>query len=367
MIGRDDISLCAIFRNEERLLPSFLERHASLFGEIVLVDTGSTDRSGEIVGAHGLPHHHFPWTGSFSQARNYSLGLAGRPFICVLDIDEVLLPGDLDQALGLLGAGAGDGLSLRQINLGFCPPTFERFPASGLPAPFCTLAAEYSVSRLIRIFRNDPRVRFEGVVHEIVGNSLHAAGFRSQITDIPVYHLGWLDCSRTAAEQEEKVGRYRAMIRRAYAEDPSVHNGYYLLTTAESAGERLRMAYELVRRYPAEKDFAIALARSAAESGQWPRALEYARRGLDRFPDSTSLSLLRIQALNQCGWPQEALAAIDRLGADSAETSDFLIEKVRALLLLGRRQQALDIVRDQADRFPADSLTTLQKLTRESK
>ena len=237
-----DISLCVIYRDEAELLPSFLDRHADLFGELIMVDTGSRDRSNELVRSRKIPVHSFPWTGHFSEARNFSLEQASRPWICVLDIDEVLLPKDLDRIIGELQRGDVGGLSLCQINLGHQPVNAEWFTSDSLPLPFSEMASGYTISRLIRIFCNDRRVRFQGAIHEVIGHSLHAAGYRSRRTDIPIYHFGWTEQARDSSRQNEKMQRYAEIIRQAFSADPSVQNGYYMLTVLTDPTERLRLA-----------------------------------------------------------------------------------------------------------------------------
>jgi glycosyltransferase involved in cell wall biosynthesis len=362
MIRSADIALCAIYRNEERLLPAFLERHAPLFGELVLVDTGSTDRSVEIVKDHGQAHHYFPWTDHFSRARNRSLELAQKPWICVLDIDEVLLPQDMEQALSLLNESPTNGLSLCQINLGFEPVMDDWRETTRLPEPFRSLAPGYSVSRLIRLFCNDPRVRFQGVIHETVGESLHAAGLMTRITDIPIYHLGWALTERSPEEQMAKRSRYRAIIREAFKSEPTVQNGYYLLASQDSAGERLRIAYDLTRRFPEILDFTIMMAQCAVELGEWPRARDYIRRGLTRFPASETLRLLELKALNRCGRPEEALARLKFFDGRLSRHPDALMEQTKALILLGRVAEARKNLSEMADGQKPGLLAALEKM-----
>lgn len=362
MIKPADISLCAIYRNEEKLLPDFLDHHQGLFGELVLLDTGSRDRSVEIVTKRGLAHHSFPWNDHFSQARNHGLSLARKPYICVLDIDEVLLPSGLEQAADLLTPGETDGLSLCQINLGLQPQSGESFDSGRLPTPFHLMADRYSISRLIRIFPRNPRVRFQGAIHEIVGESLHAAGYRSKITDIPIYHLGWALNSRSPEEQAAKQTRYQAIIRKAFTEEPTVQNGYYLLTTVYSPAERLRLTYDLTRRFPDIQDFAVMMAQCAVEMEEWPRALDYIRRGQMRFPDSDTLHLLELQVLNQMGRPEETLVRLNKHREHLQHHPKARIEDIKALIMLGRRDEARRQLTSHADSLDPEIRLALEKL-----
>ena len=70
---RADISLCMIVRDEERVIGECLRSAQPFFREMVVVDTGSTDRTKEIAREMGARVFDFPWTDSFSEARNESL------------------------------------------------------------------------------------------------------------------------------------------------------------------------------------------------------------------------------------------------------------------------------------------------------
>ncbi len=69
----DRLSLCMILRDEEELLPRFLEHARGLWDELVAVDTGSTDRTPRLLAEAGAKVLHRPWTGDFSAARKASL------------------------------------------------------------------------------------------------------------------------------------------------------------------------------------------------------------------------------------------------------------------------------------------------------
>ena len=76
---RPKVSLTMIVRDEEDNLPACLDSAAGLFDEVVVVDTGSTDRTREIALAHGAKVFEFPWVDSFSAARNTEEKSVTRP------------------------------------------------------------------------------------------------------------------------------------------------------------------------------------------------------------------------------------------------------------------------------------------------
>lgn len=84
------VSLCMIVKNEEAVLSRCLDSIADLMDEIIIVDTGSHDRTKEIAAKYTKNIYDFKWTGSFSDARNFSFSKASMDYIYCADADEVL-------------------------------------------------------------------------------------------------------------------------------------------------------------------------------------------------------------------------------------------------------------------------------------
>src|SRR5262249_45124790 len=75
------LSLCMIGKDEEEMLPGCLAAARHAVDEIVVVDTGSSDRTVEIAESFGARVVHFPWNGSFADARNVSIEHASGDWI----------------------------------------------------------------------------------------------------------------------------------------------------------------------------------------------------------------------------------------------------------------------------------------------
>ena len=89
------ISLCMIVRDEERVLERCLSSIADLVDEIVIVDTGSTDRTKEIAKKFTDQIYDFQWVDDFSKARNFAFSHATMDYIMTMDADEVLESSDV--------------------------------------------------------------------------------------------------------------------------------------------------------------------------------------------------------------------------------------------------------------------------------
>ena len=95
------ISLCMIVKNEEATLPRCLESVQGLAEEVVIVDTGSSDRTREIAGRYTPLVYDFPWQDDFAAARNFAFSKATQDYCLWVDADDVLLPQDRQRFLRL--------------------------------------------------------------------------------------------------------------------------------------------------------------------------------------------------------------------------------------------------------------------------
>lgn len=84
------ISLCMIVKNEDEVLARCLDTVADLMDEIIIVDTGSTDKTKEIAARYTDKIYDFEWIKDFSAARNFSFSKATMDYIYAPDADELL-------------------------------------------------------------------------------------------------------------------------------------------------------------------------------------------------------------------------------------------------------------------------------------
>ena len=84
------VSVCIISKNEETNIEECCRRLSSYGVEIVLTDTGSTDRTVEIAGRFTDRIYHFDWCDDFSAAKNFAVSKASHDWILSLDCDEYI-------------------------------------------------------------------------------------------------------------------------------------------------------------------------------------------------------------------------------------------------------------------------------------
>lgn len=169
-----DISLCMIVRDEERVIADCLRSVEGVFNETIVVDTGSTDRTKEIVAEFGAQVYDMVWPESFSVARNESLKHATGTWIFWMDADDVLPPESAERIIDAAINAPG-------WVTGFVVPVqFVDGPiGSGTRVDH------------VKLFRNVPDVQFEGRIHEQILGSLRAKGGEIQRLDAVVLHAGY--------------------------------------------------------------------------------------------------------------------------------------------------------------------------------
>jgi glycosyltransferase involved in cell wall biosynthesis len=213
--ARPTISVCMMVKNEEKNLPRALESVKDWVDEIIVVDTGSTDRTVEIAESYGAKIYHHPWENDFSKHRNQSISYATSDWLLIVDADE-----ELDQETAPL---------LRQITSApreICGFVFELY--NDVSAGGQTMILHP------RLFRNHVGFHYEGKVHNrptVPGNVAR--------TNIRLIHYGY---NETPEVMQAKHERRVAMIRNWVEEEPDnflahAYLAHALLSRTESRVE----------------------------------------------------------------------------------------------------------------------------------
>ena len=113
------VSLCVVACNEAQFVRACIESARPLVGEIIVVDTGSIDRTPAIAEAAGARVVRAPWPGDLASAHNLPLRHARQDWILSLDADEVLDQSAHDELRRLVDGRTTElrGLSTRDPQL----------------------------------------------------------------------------------------------------------------------------------------------------------------------------------------------------------------------------------------------------------
>jgi tetratricopeptide (TPR) repeat protein len=197
------LTLCLIAKDEEELLPGCLASVEGVVDEIVLVDTGSTDRTMELARAAGARVLERPWDDDFAAPRNLAARQATGDWILMLDADERLAP------------GAGPALRDAVRRGGFHLGMVRLHNAHRKDAPPAEVVAgtarNGAVMVLPRVFRNADGLEWRGVIHESVGEWLLRARGRRVLLEVDLVHLGYTPDRLVARAKRD---RNIALLRR---------------------------------------------------------------------------------------------------------------------------------------------------------
>ena len=301
---RPQLSAAMIVRDEESFLPGCLDSLDGVVDEIVVVDTGSTDASVAIAEAHGARVLHHPWEGDFATPRNVALEHATGAWILYIDADERLRPVDRD----LLSRRLEDA---------------EEIAFAVVFHPFVHSTPFYEY----RLWRNDPRIRFRGVIHE-----KHTAAIEeiSRAEERPVTrcHSVVIDHVGYEGDQTAKHRRNLPLLQAQLGAEPdNIFNWTHLgrvwvgLGEPEKAEEALERAVALERARPRPTDQGQAafaeLARLRDAAGGDVAGL--VAEGLARFPENWLLIWVKGHVDLDAGRYEEAAECFRRLLAADTE------------------------------------------------
>jgi len=187
------LSLCMIVRDEAENLPRCLASVRGVVDEMIVVDTGSTDRTIAIATELGARVYSWVWQNDFAAARNESLKYAKGDWILVLDADEELEAGVIPAIQQVMQQNQVLVANLLRQETGTLQP--------------------YSL--VSRLFRNHPKIRFARPYHELIDDSVAALQRQEpgwqvvELAGIGIYHRGY---QATLIAQRQKVDRARQIM-----------------------------------------------------------------------------------------------------------------------------------------------------------
>lgn len=246
--SRPRVSLTMIVRDEEHNLPACLESASGLCDEVVVVDTGSVDRTAEVARSLGAKVVPFEWVDDFSAARNESLDHATGRYAFWLDADDRLDDVNRDRLRDLfarLDEAEEAAYVMEQLSAG------ADGPGTG------------SVADHVRLFPIRDDLRWAYRVHEQILPAITAAGIPVRWPGIGIGHLGYADGGLCASKLERNLSILRAESLEKpgnplvlfnigwaaiYQKDPTAALGYLRASLAASSPHDalIRKVYALI-------------------------------------------------------------------------------------------------------------------------
>lgn len=289
------ISACYITKNEERNIVRSLQSLLDSVDEIIVVDTGSTDRTKEAAAGLGARVLDFAWEDDFSAPRNLAIQEAQGDWIIFLDADEWFVePQVLRNAIEeeVRCSPDLDAMLLLRLNLD------DR-------------GTEVSRDRSLRIFRNAPWLRYHGKIHENVYSS-------------------------------------RGRLRVSYPEGLRLyHDGYRGTIIATKIERNLRLMLQDIEENGHPERFYSGLVDCCYYLGLHKECLEFAFRGLEvqTYPEETRMGLYHValESMRSLDLPLELMCEfMDCAQAEFPFLPEFYAEKGIVLSCMGELEQAVE-------------------------
>jgi glycosyltransferase involved in cell wall biosynthesis len=318
------ISLAMIVKNEESTIAHCLESLKPLVDEIIIIDTGSSDRTIEIAKDFGAHVQQFSWCDDFSAARNESLKHCRGEWVLIADADEAIDPLDYEKIRGACTSPYADAYEIihRDYMLSSLATTQDIVAvpnksayAEGKHFPF------YADAMALRLAKKFDWLSFVGRVHETVGNSLEANGKTIKPLDAVLHHYGKL-----LKEREEHKAHYYLMLAQRDAEaDPS----------------NLAAQFNVLQQ--------------ALVAGQWELALQAAQAGIKSGKIVHPLVLFGAgAALQELGRFEEAIAHFDALLSLSPNHALAKLRKGASFKALGNVNLGRQLMKEAMEAEPGN-------------
>lgn len=214
------ISVCMIAKNEEKNIEKCLSSLVPYGFEIVLVDTGSTDRTKELASKYTDKIYDFVWVNDFSAARNFSLEKASNNWIFMLDCDEWIEHIDIEE------------LEYFRKHLSQAVGSVDRHNITGTPDN-----PGKSIDRTERFFSRK-LYHYTGIIHEQL-TPKHSKSFETYLLNTQIGHSGY--CMTEEARQAKSKRNVELLLKQLEQEpeNPYVYyqlgKGYQMVEDSEKA------------------------------------------------------------------------------------------------------------------------------------
>lgn len=236
------ISLCIICKDEEKKIARCINSVSNKVDEVIVVDTGSKDKTIEIVKALNAKVFEIPWENDFSKAKNFAIEQATGDWIIFLDADEYIAKG----SLGVLRQLIKEAHKKKKDCI-LCEMLNEQ-------------GGEITTSfKTNRIFKNSPKIRYKGRIHERlykINDTLQMIEFLDQIK---IMHDGY---SEEVVCEKNKLERNITLLLEELKNRPTSSDIYYYLMQSYIATKEWNKAWECGEMAIKYNQFELVCARS---------------------------------------------------------------------------------------------------------
>ena len=223
------LSLAMIVKDEEQCIKRCLDSVVDLVDEIVIVDTGSTDKTIEICRSYNAQVFPYPWNNNFAEARNFGLDKVTGDWVLWLDADEEVVAENRNQLNKGTHFDDYDALSVPLINFYGEKVDYDEVVQIAQP----------------RFFRNHMGFRFENKIHEWLNLSSAYEQDRVGFLDLKIYHYGYMN---SQVDNKQKFNRNVTLLLQELKEEQSHAWTHYYLAAEYYRSKDFRKAFKHVNQ-----------------------------------------------------------------------------------------------------------------------
>jgi glycosyltransferase involved in cell wall biosynthesis len=279
------ISLCMIVKDEIANIGACLKNAKALADEIIVVDTGSKDRTADVSTVFGARTFACSWNDDFAAARNYSIDQAEGDWILILDADEMIASKDHTSMRQQIAAHVNKpaALSITTRNYTHMANAFQ-WQANDGSYPEHETGSGWIPSHKVRLFPRMEHIRFRYPIHEKVDPSIREIDLPIVDCSIPVHHYGDLNESK----KQRKANTY---FKLGYAKLNQLGNDLAAIRELavqagqlEYWGEAIALWQRLVQMRPNWTEAYVNMAGAYWQMARYEKSLSMAQRAMDLEP-----------------------------------------------------------------------------------
>lgn len=301
------LSCCYIVRNEEEFFEESLKSTAPFVDEIIICDSGSTDRTKEI-GMNfqkDVPHFRWlerNWNDNFADARNFAASKARNDWILFVDGDEWLEPQAFDEIKGAISQNQIACFSLIQKNYTFDQTTeMSKDTCNPLPPPIAHEKKKmfFIENWMERLYRKNLGLTYEGAIHESLIPSAKKLNLKHERLPVILHHFG-----RLKKNIGNKYVYYLELTRKKLREQPDDPAAWVeicmTLLELKEFDSAFDFALQATKKFRKEAEIFKVAFQAALRKDEWKIAEDWIRQYLSFYPgDTYSMSQLTTALLYQ--------------------------------------------------------------------
>jgi glycosyltransferase involved in cell wall biosynthesis len=308
------ISVCMIVKNEEKVLRRCLESICGIADEIIVVDTGSSDKSKEIAHLYTNMVYDFKWEDDFSKARNFASSKASGEWIVAIDADEYVDRESFIKFKENLKVNSGD------------PDIFAVQIVNFIGNNGKDTVLNYHE----RIYKNDGSISFYRNIHEMLKHK--DAIEKRAFAEFQIFHTGYM---QNVVKEKDKSKRNLTLLKNKKEKEPVDYyflgNEYYQLGELDNAINYYKKGYLLKKNinYDWVLKLLVRLISCLHDAKRNDEALEVINASEDVFPYIVDFKFLKGKIYFVEGNHRQAMMVFkeilsrkDELKADSS--TDYL-------------------------------------------